>query len=91
MSNVRKPIAGALILNKSICVVEVLAGLSASSLNLIMDPVHKMKHTERIIERILFVLALQTSASSIGSTIILNVMAVSKNNNPQGDDAEQKV
>jgi hypothetical protein len=35
--HVRKPTAGALILNKSICVVEALAGLSANSLRLVMD------------------------------------------------------
>lgn len=40
MSHIRKPIAGALILNTLICVVEALAGFSANSLSLVMDGFH---------------------------------------------------
>jgi len=42
MSHVRKPIAGALILNTSICLVEAPAGFSANSLSLVMDGFHNM-------------------------------------------------
>jgi NAD/NADP transhydrogenase beta subunit len=37
MPHVRRPIAGALILNTSICVVEALASLSTNTLSLVME------------------------------------------------------